>query len=485
VKYIKCTNYYCLFLLLVNLNLSLANHDGYAKSPNKNTGDTVRVAKWFDDNKSAFSFSFDDGLISHFDNARPILNQFDFKGTFYVIPLFLTDSLPGIWRYGTLPMFQSMSLEGHEIGSHTMNHLHLPDLEIGDINEEGTILYELYQSRQSINQNFPNQNCITFAYPFAEHNDFIDSLTSLFYESTRAVGQFPNPSSLTEDQWFALSAVEILFSEPRNSPEDDLDELLFLQNWIDSSIANKDWGILMAHEVVPYDSLAGLIAESLQDPYSNEWFTEMCEWLWDKSNNKNVWVQTIANITRYIKERDNFDYNIITYDETQIKLNINDNLDNNIYNYPLSVFIKVPDSWDFVLMMQAGKIDTFRSFVNEAGKVVMVNVIPDGGVITLFKLIISGTEITNDVVQEFGLFQNYPNPFNPSTRIKYTIGNKQFVSLKIYDVLGRQVSVLVNEEKTRGSYEVNFSASELSSGVYIYTLQAGNYLYSEKMILLR
>ncbi len=147
MKYIKYTNYNCLFLLLLNLNLLLANHDGYAKAPNKNTGNTVQVAKWFDDNRSAFSFSFDDGFFSHFNNARPILNQFDFKGTFYVMPLFLTDSLPGIWRYGTLPMFQSMSLEGHEIGSHTMNHLHLPNLEIGDINEEGTILYELYQSR--------------------------------------------------------------------------------------------------------------------------------------------------------------------------------------------------------------------------------------------------------------------------------------------------------------------------------------------------
>jgi peptidoglycan/xylan/chitin deacetylase (PgdA/CDA1 family) len=483
VKSIKYTIYYCLFLLLVNLNVSSAKPGGHTKSPNKNAGDTVWVAKWFDDNRSAFSFSFDDGFISHFNNVRPILNQFDFKGTFYIAPLFLTDSLPGIWRYGTLPMFQSISLEGHEIGSHTLNHVYLPELKIGGINEEGTILYELYKSRQLINQKFPNQNCITFAYPFAEHSDLIDSLTSLFYESARAVDDFPNPSSLTDDQWFALNAVEIFFNEPRNSPEDDLDELSFLQNWIDSSIANEDWGILLGHEVVPYDSLAGLIADSSWNPYSNEWFTELTGWLWEKSNNKNVWVQTIANITRYIKERDNFNYNILTYDDTQIQLDINDDLDNDIYNYPLSVFIKVPDSWEFALMMQAGKIDTLRSFINETGKVIMANAIPDGGVISLFKLIISGIEIANDVVQEFELFQNYPNPFNPTTSIQYAINSRQFVTLKIYDVLGREVSTLVNEEKTRGRYKINFSALELSSGVYIYTLQVGNNHSSKKMVV--
>ena len=88
--------------------------------------------------------------------------------------------------------------------------------------------------------------------------------------------------------------------------------------------------------------------------------------------------------------------------------------------------------------------------------------------------------------KDFSLFQNYPNPFNPSTKIKFVIPawKSSFVSLRVYDVLGREVATLVNEEKMR-EYEVEFDASQLSSGVYIYKLQAGSYTSFKKMILLR
>jgi len=86
---------------------------------------------------------------------------------------------------------------------------------------------------------------------------------------------------------------------------------------------------------------------------------------------------------------------------------------------------------------------------------------------------------------QFGLEQNYPNPFNPSTTIKYSIYITEFVTLKVYDVLGNEVATLVNEEKPAGSYEVHFNAAELSSGIYFYELQTGNFVGTKKMILLK
>ena len=83
------------------------------------------------------------------------------------------------------------------------------------------------------------------------------------------------------------------------------------------------------------------------------------------------------------------------------------------------------------------------------------------------------------------LSQNYPNPFNPTTKIKYQIPTGGIVSLKVYDVLGREVAALVNEEKPTGSYVVEFDASNLASGVYFYSLQTGNFIQTKKMILLR
>ncbi len=85
----------------------------------------------------------------------------------------------------------------------------------------------------------------------------------------------------------------------------------------------------------------------------------------------------------------------------------------------------------------------------------------------------------------FNLLQNYPNPFNPSTTISYQLPKNGFVNLKIYDVLGREVSTLVNEYKSAGNYKLNFDASNLSSGVYIYTIQAGENSNSRKMIVLK
>jgi hypothetical protein len=107
--------------------------------------------------------------------------------------------------------------------------------------------------------------------------------------------------------------------------------------------------------------------------------------------------------------------------------------------------------------------------------------------------------ITSIQSTEFILDQNYPNPFNPSTKIKYTIPNVPLslssrsesrdegsrVLLKVYDVLGKEVATLVNEEKTAGSYEVDFDANGLSSGVYFYKLTSGSFSQSKKMILLR
>jgi hypothetical protein len=85
----------------------------------------------------------------------------------------------------------------------------------------------------------------------------------------------------------------------------------------------------------------------------------------------------------------------------------------------------------------------------------------------------------------FRLGQNYPNPFNPSTIIHYQLSMDNYVSLVVYDLLGREVAVLVNEEKPAGSYSVTFDASGLSSGVYLYRLSAGEFVRTRKMVLVR
>jgi photosystem II stability/assembly factor-like uncharacterized protein len=109
---------------------------------------------------------------------------------------------------------------------------------------------------------------------------------------------------------------------------------------------------------------------------------------------------------------------------------------------------------------------------------------------TLLKYtLLTSLEDEEEQPTEFKLEQNYPNPFNPSTSIQYTIGSRQFVQLKVFDVLGNEIVTLVNEEKPAGTYDVEFQSTvgsqQLASGIYYYQLRAGKYLETKKMILLK
>lgn len=116
---------------------------------------------------------------------------------------------------------------------------------------------------------------------------------------------------------------------------------------------------------------------------------------------------------------------------------------------------------------------------------------PEQGLLTDIK-----EDHNSEIISDFRLYQNYPNPFNPSTMIRYSIPNIEtqhaaFVQLKIYDILGRLIATLVNQKQSAGNYEVEFNASNptngtsLASGIYFYTLSAGSFIQTKKMILLR
>lgn len=98
---------------------------------------------------------------------------------------------------------------------------------------------------------------------------------------------------------------------------------------------------------------------------------------------------------------------------------------------------------------------------------------------------VSVPERANSNPQHYWLDQNYPNPFNPSTTISYELPQAAQVNLSVHDVLGREVATLVNEKKTAGYHAATFDASRLSSGVYVYTLRAGNFVSVKKMLLVR
>jgi peptidoglycan/xylan/chitin deacetylase (PgdA/CDA1 family) len=452
----------------------------------------VSVKKWADDRKSAFTFTFDDGFMSQYNYAAPILDSCGFKGTFFLISGSMTDFLPPIWRYGTWNQFREMALDGHEIGSHTVRHYDLTTLATGDTTTDSTLLFELYQSKKTIEQKISSQKCITIAYPFNTKNTNVINETALFYESGRGGSNIPMDSTLADSGFYKIGAKEEQFNTPRNSTQDDLDELQDIETYEDSAIADGKWGMLMAHEVVPFAQIADLLVQGSWFPMSTEWLTSLCQWLKQRSDSNEVWVETMGNITRYMKEREKFQYNVTAETDTQIQISATDNLNDLIYNYPLTVDITVPPEWEGAFVIQGSRTDTVNTIASGNNAYLRTKIIPDGGIIIINKRVkTTGIARKNLEPSIYSLEQNYPNPFNPSTRIRYSIPFESNVKVTVFNTLGEEVKELTNEMKGAGTYEVSFNSLGISSGVYFYSIAANSsdgkqsFRETKKMLVLK
>jgi peptidoglycan/xylan/chitin deacetylase (PgdA/CDA1 family) len=192
----------------------------------QNPGD-ISIKRWKDDYTAAFSFTFDDNMLSQYTHVFPIFQQYDFRGTFFIIAGALEDYQ--YWLYGTWDEFIEMYNAGQEMGSHTMSHPHLQNLPIGDTLTENTLIYELYQSKKILQQKFPGSQCIDLAYPYDEYDDDVIYYTSQFYESARAISEFPVDSTLTGNDWYKIGSLVMEFDLPRDSLPDDMDEFQYFR----------------------------------------------------------------------------------------------------------------------------------------------------------------------------------------------------------------------------------------------------------------
>lgn len=148
-----------------------------------------------------------------------------------------------------------------------------------------------------------------------------------------------------------------------------------------------------------------------------------------------------------------------------------------VYNLPSGITITLQDLFGGVIL---------NANLSGSG----TQALPDA--LDQFKLLINYSNVATDVNDEdvslsgYNLSQNYPNPFNPSTKIQYTLqGADKLVTLKVFDVLGREVRNLVNANQSAGNYEVFFNAAGLTSGIYFYKLNAGEFSKTKSMILMK
>jgi len=135
--------------------------------------------------------------------------------------------------------------------------------------------------------------------------------------------------------------------------------------------------------------------------------------------------------------------------------------------------------WNFeggVRTMVTGKY--FTNITNQRSHEIISSIVQESTTLT-------SSALDENIELKFGISQNYPNPFNPSTKIKFTLPYESNTSIKIYDILGNQVSQLVNKQLKAGNHEIEFNSSRYSSGIYFYRLQAEDFVETKKMLLIK
>ncbi len=151
------------------------------------------------------------------------------------------------------------------------------------------------------------------------------------------------------------------------------------------------------------------------------------------------------------------------------------------------LFASSADSKRISLIATSEKISGKIGFVSgvSAKDLIVTGTVGNGTRITVVKNIVTSVSDHSTAVKDFSLAQNYPNPFNPTTMISYSLPKAGNVTLKVYDMLGREVAALVNGVVPAGQHEVQFDASFLPSGTYLYRLEAGSFTKTQKMLLLK
>ncbi len=407
------------------------------------------IGDWKDFKTAAVTYTFDDNYPNQLEILVPMFNEFDYNLTLFT---FTNSFLPADWEG-----LNEAVEDGHEIGSHTVTHRNLSDLS----NEEQ--IEELVDSKETIELNIPGYNVHTIAYPFCDPGN--NDLTRQYYVAARGCSGQIVPD--TPSSFMNISSL-ILGSEGYSTTS-------ALNGRADAAVSSGGWAIFLGHGLDGEGGFSEVASEEIRGnlEYMNE-------------TPSNFWVDSFGNVVKYIQQRNAASITEISSNENRIEVELTDTLDNSTYDHPLTLRRFIPKDWDSVTVTQ----DTLQidGQIIEIGdqKFAQFNAIPDAGLITIEKAIVTSTERNGkEKNKSFELLQNYPNPFNPTTTISYEVQNPGKVKIEVYNMLGRHIETLVDEMKIPGRFTVQWDASSQVSGTYFYRLEAMEFMNTGTMVLIK
>ena len=406
------------------------------------------VGTWQGFRSSAITFTFDDNTPNQISVMLPMFDQYGFKMTFF----------PVINWGPNWTALQAAALNGHEVGSHTVSHSSLSTLT------SDQQIAEYKNSQDAINLHVTAQKCLTIAYPNCVTGN--TTLIKQYYLAGRICSGVIVPKTPSDFMNISSMVCGTQSSIQRTSD--------FTAKF-DAAASSNGWLVLLIHAI---DS------ESGYSPTNSTQLKGSLDYL--KSNESKFWVSTFGNVARYIKERNNVSIKQASVKDTVITFSVTDTLNNSIYNYPITIRRVLPQGWASARILQMGKKINSQIVSANSKAYVMFDVVPDSGDIQMIKEKLTDiSESHTSLITTPVLKQNYPNPFNPATQIQYEIASASPVLLKVYNLLGEEVSTLVNRYQQAGSYSVVFNAAGLANGLYLYQLRTNNFMATRKFMLLK
>lgn len=314
-----------------------------------NAASKVSIAPWQGFRKGAWALTFDDGLNTNFTNVKPILDKYNLKATFFVITHTLAEAgQPKGGRAGSWDQFQQLANEGHEIGGHTQDHPKLTE------EDSISLTYQLDSAAADIIKRIPNNKILTMATPYCASNSKVRLHMGRSYIANRDVG---NPSSPAPSTLLKMGASIITYDkiskDSNRTLEGDMAKMAELQKTIETYVIGMGkWSTYLAHEIVPFDSAKIIDAYY---PVSSESFDAHAAWLKGKMDAGELWVAPMGTLARYFTESSLAKFGFISETDTEIRMVIDDGLNDQDYNVELSVEISLPSTWTNAKITQAGQ----------------------------------------------------------------------------------------------------------------------------------
>lgn len=407
-----------------------------------------KVGTWQGFRSAAVTFTFDDNTPNQISVVLPIFDKYGYKMTFF----------PVINWGPNWTALQTAALNGHEIGSHTVSHSDLSALD----DEQQTM--EFKDSQDAINAHITGQKCLTIAYPYCIPGN--SEICKRYYLAGRTCSGAI--VSKTPKDFMSISSF-VCGSKGSIQKAGDFN------NKANTAALSKGWVVFLIHAIDD---------ESGYSPTSSEEINSALDYL--SQNDNKFWVSTFSNVARYIKERNAISVKEISKEDSLITLNVSDTLDTSIYNIPVTIRRVLPLDWPSAKVIQNNREINSKITSENEKKYIMFDIVPDSNEIQLKKETLTWVPKHAESRRiNWILKQNYPNPFNPVTTITYQIAEKGAVSLKVYDILGRVVTTLVNENQSPGKYSVQFDGGNLNSGIYLYKLESGKFSHVKKLMFIK